>query len=200
MWLCCTQAAICFCRHGKCKAQQLCITYCFHSPSRSLYFFAETANKGADAWLCRCRCAQRQGGQSRPSCLQPQHGPAERSGARRRGEHPGLCCVSAHESPCDGAKRASFSAYLRAGHTAGTGSGTGFRQEQVGCGVRLGTGSSVPREGRCSRCRRRLDSFGSKSLAEPAQTKAEETRCGSGTRGVCSFLSVQFFPSCERGL
>lgn len=70
-WPGCTQAAICFCRHGKCKAQQLCFTYCFYSPSPSLYFFAETANKRADQWLCRCHCPQRQEGRggSSPSTV-----------------------------------------------------------------------------------------------------------------------------------
>ena len=47
-WPHCTQAAICFCHHGKCKAQQLCVTYCFYSPFLSLYFFVKMANKRAD--------------------------------------------------------------------------------------------------------------------------------------------------------
>ena len=124
---------------------------------------------------------------------------APQRGARRRDEHPGLLRVLAHVSPCGGAERASLSHHLRAGHAAGSGSGTGFRQEQVGHGMRLGTGSSAHGERRCSCCHRHLDSCGRKSLAEPAETKAEGTRHGSGTWGFHSFLSVQFFSFLQAG-
>lgn len=62
-----------------------------------------------------------------------------------------------------------------------------------------GTGSAADGEQRCLCCRRSLDSFGRKSLAEPAQTKAKGTCRGCGTWGFHSFLSVQFFPSCKQG-
>lgn len=95
-----------FCRHGKCKAQQLCITYCFYSLSLSLYFFAETASKRADQRLCRSHCAERQEG-LRPPGATPR-GPMGREeplpARGSRDEHQGLCRVLAHGSPCDGAE------------------------------------------------------------------------------------------------
>lgn len=155
---------------------------------------AVTVLKGREGRGCR----------EQPRCIGPQHGPTERSrcrrGARRRDEHLGLCHVLAHESPCDGTERASASSHLRAGHAVVTGSGTGFRQEQVGHRMRSGTGSSAHGEGRYSCCCRRLDSFGRKNLAKPAQTKAGGTRHGSGSQGFRSFLSMQFFLSCKQGL